>query len=94
MDEEEKEGEAKEGKDEETVEETDFELTSDENKIYLLIPGNGFTINRIKKEIKGEITEKKIKECLESLLVKGVLTTEKRGRHTVYIKTIENGGEK
>jgi hypothetical protein len=69
-------------------------LTEDENKIYLLIPEKGFTIHRITKEIKGEIPDKKIVECLESLLVKGVLSTEKRGRHTVYIRPKENGGEK
>jgi hypothetical protein len=96
VDEEEKEEEKGQetGKETETLKEKDFELTSDENNIYSLISENGYTFFRIKKEIKGKISEKNIKKCLESLLVKGVLTTEKRGRHTVYIKTIENGGEK
>jgi uncharacterized protein YukE len=82
------------GEEEEDAEEIEVVLTEAENKIFLLIPENGFTLYRIKKEVKGKISEKKIKESLESLLVKGVLTTEKRGRHTIYIKTKVNGGEK
>jgi uncharacterized protein YukE len=64
-------------------------LDEDEFKIFALIPEKGFTFFRIKKEMAEELSDKKIKEYLESLLVKGVLTTEKRGRHTVYIKPKE-----
>jgi uncharacterized coiled-coil DUF342 family protein len=80
-----------EEKETETVEKEEgpVPLDEDEFRIFSLIPEKGFTFYRIKKEIAGDLTDKKIKSCLESLLVKGVLTTEKRGRHTVYLKPKE-----
>jgi predicted nucleic acid-binding Zn-ribbon protein len=83
VDDEEEETEMEEG------DEGPVPLDEDEFRIFSIIPEKGFTFYRIKKEIAGDLSDKKIKEYLESLLVKGVLTTEKRGRHTVYVKPKE-----
>jgi chromosome segregation ATPase len=66
---------------------TEVELSEDENRIYLSIPKNGFTLYKIKKELGKDMDEETIEKCLESLLEKGVMSTEKRGRHTIYMKT-------
>jgi DNA repair exonuclease SbcCD ATPase subunit len=88
--------------DEETPKEDDIEeeakadsdLSDLENKILNLIPEKGFTQNRIVKEIGEKTPKKKIEKSLQSLLDKKVLSIEKRGRHTIYIKSETNGGEK
>jgi predicted transcriptional regulator len=77
---------------EETADESD--LSDLERKILNLIPEKGFTQNRIIKEIGGKIPKKKIEKSLQSLLDKKVLSIEKRGRHTIYMKSETNGGEK
>lgn len=75
-------------------EKAEYELSEDEKKILLKVPKSGFTLLRIKKEILDEMKEEKIEDCLRSLMDKGVMTTVKRGRHTIYIKNKANGGEK
>jgi DNA repair exonuclease SbcCD ATPase subunit len=77
---------------EETADESD--LSDLERKILNLIPEKGFTQNRIIKEIGAKTPKKKIEKSLQSLLDKKVLSIEKRGRHTIYMKSETNGGEK
>jgi DNA repair exonuclease SbcCD ATPase subunit len=72
----------------------EFELNEDEKKILDLIPEKGFTKNRIIKELENEISKESIEEYLQSLLDKNVLSTERRGRHTIYMRTETNGGVK
>jgi hypothetical protein len=72
----------------------DTDLSDEEMKIIYLIPEKGFTKNRIIKELEKDFTTEIIEECLQSLMDKNVLSTEKRGRHTIYIKTETNGGVK
>jgi DNA repair exonuclease SbcCD ATPase subunit len=73
-------------------------LKENESKVLRIIPSNGFTLNRIKKELCSEMEDEKIDGCIESLVNKGFMSTVKRGRHTIYLKKVEekenNGGEK
>ena len=72
-------------------------LSEDEDRIVKIIPSNGFTETRIKKELCQELSEDKIDECLNMLVEKGFVSTVKRGRHTIFMKKEEtkaNGGEK
>ena len=72
-------------------------LTEEEDRVVKIIPGNGFTETRIKKELCQELSEDKIDECLNMLVEKGFVSTVKRGRHTIFTKkeeTTANGGEK
>ncbi len=76
-------------------------LSEDELIILEKIPDKGFTLSRIKREIGDEMGEEGIEECLQSLIDQGVMSTEKRGRHTIYVKKENeekindgNGGEK
>jgi DNA repair exonuclease SbcCD ATPase subunit len=62
------------------------ELSVDELIILGKIPERGFTLSRIKKEIGDELDEERIEECLQSLIDQGVMSTVKRGRHTIYLK--------
>jgi hypothetical protein len=72
-------------------------LSESEERVVKIIPSNGFTETRIKKELCQELSEDKIDDCLKMLVEKGFVSTVKRGRHTVFMKnekTKANGGEK
>jgi chromosome segregation ATPase len=72
-------------------------LSADEEKIVRIIPSNGFTETRIKKELCEELSEDRIDECLKILVEKGFVSTVRRGRHTIFMKKKEteaNGGER
>jgi hypothetical protein len=72
-------------------------LSAEEEKIVRIITSNGLTENRIKKELCDELSEDRIDKCLEILVNKGLVSTVKRGRHTIFIKNEEDkatGGEK
>lgn len=70
------------------------ELSEDENRILKAVPIKGHTLSRIKKELGEDMTEKRIKECLQSMIQKGIMSTVKRGKSTVYIRVKKgNGGE-
>jgi DNA repair exonuclease SbcCD ATPase subunit len=69
---------------EETVDK--IELNEEENQIIDKIPEKGYTLSRINKEILPDLTEDKVKKCLNSLIDKGAMSTTKRGRHIIYIK--------
>ncbi len=76
----------------------EVELSEDENRILKTIPSKGHSLSRIKKELEDDITEKRIKECLQSMIKKGIISTVKRGKHTIYIRVKKgvkkgNGGE-
>jgi hypothetical protein len=72
----------------------EVELSEDENRILTMVPSKGHTLSRIKKELADDITEKKIKECLQSMIHKGIISTVKRGKHTIYVRVKKgNGGE-
>ncbi len=64
-------------------------LSEDEGKVVKIIPSNGFTETRIKKELCQELSEDRIEECLKILVEKGFVSTERRGRHTIYLKNEE-----
>ncbi|UCE73696.1 MAG: hypothetical protein JSV56_11820 [Methanomassiliicoccales archaeon] len=77
---------AKKGADKKkTAKKAKKEHSEDESRILSIIPDKGFTLNRIQKEIQGEIEEGRVEECVESLVNKGIVSTVKRGRHTLYI---------
>lgn len=65
------------------------DISEDENRIIGIIPSNGLTEARIIKELCQEISEERIKECITQLIDKGLMSTVKRGRHTVYVKNEE-----
>jgi len=71
-------------------------LSADEERIVKIIPTNGLTEARIKKELCEDLPEDRIDECLNMLVEKGFVSTVKRGRHTIFIKKEikANGGEK
>lgn len=72
-------------------------LSEDQERVVKIIPSNGFTETRIKKELCQELSEDKIDDCLKILVEKGFVSTVKRGRHTIFMKsekTKANGGEK
>jgi uncharacterized protein YukE len=70
------------------------ELSGDEARILSLIPSKGYTLSRIKKEISDDMTKERIEECLHSLIDKGIMSTVKRGKYTIYvIKKKPKGGE-
>ncbi len=72
----------------------EVELSEDENRILKTIPSKGHTLSRIKKELGDDVTEKKIKEYLQSMIHKGIISTVKRGKYTTYIRVKKgNGGE-
>jgi DNA repair exonuclease SbcCD ATPase subunit len=80
----EKKGKKKEDK-KKTISGVEDELSEDEIRILSLIPSKGSTLSRIKKEIKAEMTEGRIEECLQLMMNKGIVSTVKRGRYIVYI---------
>ncbi len=69
-------------------------LSEDEKLILTIVPSKGYTLSRIKKEIGDEMTNERIEECLQSMMNKRIMSTTKRGRHTVYMENKKvNGGE-
>ena len=62
-------------------------LSDDEIIITERIPDKGYTLPRIKKELSDELSDGRIEECLQSLIDQGVMSTVKRGRHKIYLKT-------
>jgi len=89
----------KEGEGLDTLEEiaADYKakLSEDEIRIVKLIPSNGYTQARIKKELLEVMDENRLEECIQSLIDKGIMSTKKRGRHTIYLVGIQSkGGEK
>lgn len=80
---------------EEIVADYEANLSEDEIRIVKLIPSNGYTQTKIKKELVDVIDENKLEECIKSLIDKGIMSTKKRGRHTIYFVGIQSkGGEK
>jgi hypothetical protein len=90
-----KEKEEKEKEDfKEIINELEAELNEDEVRIVKMIPVKGCTKARIKKELIDKMNESRIEECLQGLIDKGIMSTVKRGRHTIYlIEKESNGGE-
>lgn len=72
----------------------EVELSEDENRILKKVPSKGHTLSRIKKELGEDMTEKVIKECLQSMIQKGIISIVKRGKHIIYMRVKKgNGGE-
>ncbi|UCG71041.1 MAG: hypothetical protein JSV09_08605 [Thermoplasmata archaeon] len=79
---------------EKITDELEAELSENEIRIVKIIPSNGCTKARIKKELTDEMDDKRIEECLQILIDKDIMSTVKRGRHTIYlIEKESNGGE-
>jgi chromosome segregation ATPase len=57
-----------------------------EARILSAIPHDGFTSSRIQKEILPDNSEGEVEKLLQSMIDKGLMSTTKRGRHTIYIK--------
>lgn len=76
------------------INELEAELNEDEVRIVKMVPIKGCTKARIKKELIDNVDDSRIEECLQRLIDKGIMSTVKRGRHTIYlIEKESNGGE-
>ena len=90
-----------EGKKDKKKAKTTGSKAEEESMILSVIPDEGFTMARIKKELGESMENEKIEECLQSLTDKGLMSTVKHGRHTVFVRNKNekktkksNGGEK
>lgn len=57
-----------------------------EVRILSAIPEDGFTLSRIQKDILPDNSEDEVEKLLQVMIDKGLMSTIKRGRHTIYIK--------
>jgi chromosome segregation ATPase len=57
-----------------------------EARILSSIPQDGFTSSRIHKDILYDNSEDEVEKLLQIMIDKGLMSTIKRGRHTIYIK--------
>ncbi len=69
----------------------DEPMTEDERFVFYAIPDDGATFNKLEKEIGKEVDD--IQSKLDSLLEKGKVKDEKRGRWTVYVRSEEGSSE-
>jgi hypothetical protein len=80
-DEEESKEDALKDKQEEKEEAMDLE-----GRLLSAIPEDGYTSSRIQREIFFDYSEDEVEKLLQLLIDKGLMSTIKRGRHTIYIK--------
>jgi flagellar motor protein MotB len=76
--------------DEEKVEEETMDLSEApqdmEAQVLSAIAEDGFTLSRIQKDILFDNSEDEVEKLLQVMIDKGLMSTIKRGRHTIYIK--------